>query len=791
MITAALLLGLLASTPTPDPRPEIVRLQLEEGSAAALEKVVTAIRTTPELADELGLPYLEGVLLLDTGRREPGLQALADSVNRTPSLDPWARLRLAVERETSGDTAVAAALAAGVLGSSPPTGFLLPAVSVLERTLDHDGDCRLLLGLRSVPLKGEAQRRLQSTRAACARRQGRLDEEGVMLFDLLDESTADDVAYRAAVRLLERVDLDGLDTHRLDRLGNAFYDHRVFETAVDLLSRVARRLDVGPPPAKWTDKTAFESRYALARSLFWLGRYEDAAAQFAALAKASPKPVLAAKSLYQQARCHELRGATDVSSRNAAWERAVDLFNSVHRVDPKSGWASAGLIAGLRLQWLLGHEKDAAATYALLEKTGRRDNAVRALLFLAASDLVQGRADRAGPWLDRATRLQGQATTEIRYWQARLSELERDTDGALETYLRIVAEDPYHPFGQAAGARLADDGHRALLGPVIERLRSAEDEASRVAAWLALNDGAVRENLAAELRDAWSKDDRAAPFLGLSGAPVDTWPLWGSAPTGPDQLLLGLGRFEAVGVKPLRSFPIAEPELAFAAARATAKAGDMRGALYIAEILQKRLPEPIPLDMTSRAFQETLYPFGYSLWIVREAKKHGVEPFLLAGLIREESRFDPKAFSAAAARGLTQFIYSTARSVADENGISLTSAQDIHRPEVAVALGAAYLSRLFRDLDGRIEAVVAAYNAGEPQAVLWRHYCFSDDPAEYWSKIAFKETRNYVRKVLKSRAHYRHLYGDRSVEDRSVEDRSVEDRSVGDRPHEIADPESP
>ena len=54
--------------------------------------------------------------------------------------------------------------------------------------------------------------------------------------------------------------------------------------------------------------------------------------------------------------------------------------------------------------------------------------------------------------------------------------------------------------------------------------------------------------------------------------------------------------------------------------------------------------------------------------------------------------------------------------------------------------------------------MLAAYNAGEDQAALWRSYCLSDDTAEYLTKVGFRETRGYLRKVLRSRARYRELY---------------------------------
>lgn len=58
---------------------------------------------------------------------------------------------------------------------------------------------------------------------------------------------------------------------------------------------------------------------------------------------------------------------------------------------------------------------------------------------------------------------------------------------------------------------------------------------------------------------------------------------------------------------------------------------------------------------------------------------------------------------------------------------------------------------------GTVEQAVAAYNAGEPQAALWRKYCVSNEPEEYLSKVSFKETRAYLSRVLTSRNAYAEL----------------------------------
>jgi soluble lytic murein transglycosylase len=128
--------------------------------------------------------------------------------------------------------------------------------------------------------------------------------------------------------------------------------------------------------------------------------------------------------------------------------------------------------------------------------------------------------------------------------------------------------------------------------------------------------------------------------------------------------------------------------------------------------------------------------------------------------MREESRFDPDAVSPAAAHGLTQFVLPTARRFAAAVGRAHLGLADLHRPEVAIALGAAYLAELDGQFAGERHAVLAAYNAGEPQARLWQSYCFSREAPEYASKIGFRQTRDYVRKVLRGWAVYRELYAD-------------------------------
>jgi soluble lytic murein transglycosylase len=77
---------------------------------------------------------------------------------------------------------------------------------------------------------------------------------------------------------------------------------------------------------------------------------------------------------------------------------------------------------------------------------------------------------------------------------------------------------------------------------------------------------------------------------------------------------------------------------------------------------------------------------------------------------------------------------------------------------VSIALASTYVAQLLKEFGGGPHLAAAAYNAGEPQAALWKRYCFSAEPEEYFTKVTFQETRDYLRKVLAARTHYQELH---------------------------------
>ncbi|MEM8931271.1 MAG: hypothetical protein AAGE94_08845, partial [Acidobacteriota bacterium] len=340
---ATLLLVLGSSGPSraesSDPRVPLVEQHLGRDLQGALTALDAEIAADPQRARALGLLYLRGHLLLRLDRRVEALQAFADSMVATPSLAPWARLRLADEQAAADHPEVAAGLVATLLGANPPRSLIPPAIELLEQTLADGGDCRLLRGLGRLRLATAERRRLDLARALCAERAGEIDAARQRLLTLLDEDTRDDVAQRAAERLAPVVEAGaapGMAGARPALLvGLAFHHHREFEIAIRHLAHALVRR---PATRDLTRREAYELRYELARGYFWLGRYLDAAKAFGALAAETRDPELRARALYQRARCFELSG-------DERWDQASTAFTEVVAAEPKGGWASAARIA--------------------------------------------------------------------------------------------------------------------------------------------------------------------------------------------------------------------------------------------------------------------------------------------------------------------------------------------------------------------------------------------------------------------------------------------------------------
>ena len=155
--------------------------------------------------------------------------------------------------------------------------------------------------------------------------------------------------------------------------------------------------------------------------------------------------------------------------------------------------------------------------------------------------------------------------------------------------------------------------------------------------------------------------------------------------------------------------------------------------------------------MVPETVQRFIYPLEYEETILEASEEYGVEPVLVAAVIREESGFDPEVESSQGAYGLMQIQPETARFISERSGI----ASDYRGPKTNIRMGAWYLNYLQNRYEGDERLVLAAYNSGEGRVDAW----LSEEGFDVTNDIPFEETREYVENVLEARDNYEELYG--------------------------------
>ena len=146
------------------------------------------------------------------------------------------------------------------------------------------------------------------------------------------------------------------------------------------------------------------------------------------------------------------------------------------------------------------------------------------------------------------------------------------------------------------------------------------------------------------------------------------------------------------------------------------------------------------------------FPTPFRAAIESRARAEGLDPALVIGLIRQESRFMSEIRSHVGASGLMQLMPATARWTAKRAGVDYTNSM-IADPEINLQLGAVYLKHVLDEFQGSMAMATAAYNAGPNRPRRWREG--TPIEAAAWAEtIPFNETRDYVKKVLSNAVVY-------------------------------------
>ncbi len=743
-LAATGLLAAMVSSATWGADATLLELVLRRQDRAALQQVDHEIAASAD-APDAGLLYLRARLL--TRLREPraAAAAFAEALAGFEPLRAHARLGLAATQLELGHPEVAAGLAVSLLANSGSPTLELEALRIVRASLAAGGDCRLLEGLAHNGFaRREVARGLEIVQADCHARGGGLEAARSGLLRVLRERVEDESGLEAALRLMA-IGRFSTDEERLV-VARALHHHRLFDETLALLAP----LIAGLPPSL-ERRSDVDVLYIAARSHFWLEQWTDATLRFGELSRRAAAAGERARALYQQGRSEELAGHADAAYLSFA--RAVDI-------DPTGAWAGAALTSALRIDWTEGRRSRARGILERLRAEPRwREAALRASLFVVSGLVEEGQPGEAAGLLDGLDRRE----LEVAYWKFRVALARHAEPEAGRLLVQILERDPFGPFGRDALNRVTSPSGPTELGRrLLDQARNSSDLALLAAAALiaeAVADPQEASAISARVTRVVGATPRGRSVLEAAPRPTSAWQIdrWG---VDTMDTLLRLGLWDEVwGGRMLERFPPTEPWLLLSASEALVASTRPREGVRLAEILATRVAAQIPAPLWPDSLVRLLYPQPWRERLRSETAKRGVEPALLYAIVREESRFDPRALSDASARGLTQFVLPTARRLAGDIGRTKLAAEDLYDPDVALALGATYLARLHVELPAEPEretaVVIAAYNAGEPQARLWRSYCVTDSVPELISKVGFAQTRGYLQRVLRSRELYR------------------------------------
>ena len=398
---------------------------------------------------------------------------------------------------------------------------------------------------------------------------------------------------------------------------------------------------------------------------------------------------------------------------------AAAVESAVSRA-PASRWAERALFLAGNYYWThLDRDRAVSYYHRLEEPFPAAPEAGVAQWRVAWTAVLKRQADAAALVQDHLRRYPGSPfTADALYWLGRLAEEAGNSPLARSYYEKLADRYPQNYFTSRAAVRLGELGSGPKeVAAVLAVIPPAPDPPP-------LNDaippGAARRYARAAALRSIAFD--ASASLELRAA------------------------YTATG----------EPRLLLEAAQTSIAAGNCSAAFAMVRQIFPQL-ESQPFTDVPREAWLTAYAMPFESSIRRWSAKAGLDPMLVAGLIRQESAFEADARSGANAIGVMQLLPSTARLLAKSAKIRYSRAQ-LTNPDYNIRLGTAYLASLQKQF-GTVEAALAAYNAGEDRVMSWTAGQNYREEAEFVDSIPFTETRQYVQIVTRNADIYRRLYG--------------------------------
>jgi soluble lytic murein transglycosylase-like protein len=635
----------------------------------------------------------------------------------------------------------------------------------------------------------------------------RTDEAIRLGSTVLGQSVADDAAERVWAAL-DREELQSrFSVAQRHLLARTAHSHRHFERAAELLGELRNAL----PGSR------YEINFAIGRAYFFHEDFEKAEQAYLRGAAESRVNAEKARFFFHASRAAQLRGDDEAGER---W------LTSAIAVPGRFDATAAALNQRMRLRLSQRRWAEAANDLRLLRQLfPRADSLVEGSIVYAVSMVAAGRNEEALSTLGSIRRPSNPYDrAEVAYWTGRAHEADNPLS-ALDSYLSVLRSEVFTHYKWFVQERLRQPAlQREVAGaiarrkPRIEAARAAGDWSTAKALQtdvVVMTEARDTEELET-LRTIYGELSRYREVAALRPLPLPRLPLpvegaardadgsgdaaaeeqdqrgedpgsdASSTQEMPDidrgKILIALGLPDEAVDRIPSLYPLRPMRSALTQSKAHGLAGATRPSIYAIEVMMRSVPDDYQFELLPAEVQSLLYPRYFESLIARESERYATDPVLVRSIMREESRFDPRAKSVAAARGLLQFIISTARTIGASIGMTEIDSSDLYEPETIVRLGAKYVADLMETFDGNHYRAAAAYNAGPNQSKLWSRLAAGEEDDYFFAAINFDETRHYVRKVLNSYRRYEQLYGQFGLQRTGGSDTDEADRTHQRRP---------
>lgn len=496
------------------------------------------------------------------------------------------------------------------------------------------------------------------------------------------------------------------------------------------------------PPA------SFAERKTRAKLLAEASRFADAAREYRAIIEQAPseelgnlqvalgvalrrsgnlkdgRTVLEQAQATGEANAQRLYNLGEIARSDEDEQGFLANLNRLRQEAPTSSWFESALLSAGNMYLLKRDYDKAIDNYR--ELATRFPSSPRASYThwkAAWLDYRQGRKDQAKQaFIEQVQNWpNGAEVPAALYWRGRIAEDEKDIGTARTWYAKVADRYRNYYYGFLARQRLSAIGLQGDLksDPLLDKIPALNefDEASKT---VEPPDGELRVEKAKLLDNAGLSEYAVKELQAASGG------------AGPNWATLQIAKIYR-------------------------DAGRYHRAL---QMLKRAVPTyyAIELNALPRPYWENLFPRPYWNDLKRFAAENGLDPYLVASLIRQESEFNPGALSHANAWGLMQLLPTVGKGEAKELKIRRFRTDALLNPSTNLQLGTRYLKEMISKYNGQPEYALAAYNAGTNRVDDWLANGTYRDVYEFVESIPFTETREYVQAIMRNAQIYKRLY---------------------------------